>query len=123
MTDSTRVATDEAEQIVEAARALGPQLCIRGHGQPVGNAVCGRPAVPQQRARYRLSMTHLTDSCVRAVALMYKAGGGSSLYATPPLDRHFRDIHTLNQHVVVSQKTYQSAGRMFLGLEPGEPFF
>ena len=37
--------------------------------------------------------------------------------------RHFRDIHTLDQHVVVSQKIYQSAGRMFLGLEPGEPFF
>ena len=83
----------------------------------------GDPLSPQQRARYRLSMTHLTDSCVRAVALMYKADGGSSLYATHPLDRHFRDIHTLNQHVVVSQKTYQSAGRMFLGLEPGEPFF
>lgn len=60
MADSTRVTTDEAEQIVEAAH---------------------------------------------------------------PLDRHFRDIHTLNQHVGGSQKTYQSAGRMFLGLKPGEPFF
>ena len=76
-----------------------------------------------QRARYRLCMTHLTNACAQAVTLMYKAGGGSSLYASHPLDRHFRDIHTLNQHVVVSQKTYQSAGRMFLGLEPGEPFF
>ena len=75
------------------------------------------------RARYRLCMTHLTDACVKAVALMYKAGGGSALYAEHPLDRHFRDIHTLNQHVVVSQKTYQSGGRMLLGLEPGEPFF
>ena len=26
--------------------------------------------------------------------------------AAHPLDRHFRDIHTLNQHVVESQKTY-----------------
>ena len=76
-----------------------------------------------QRARYRLSMTHLTQSCAQAVALMYKAGGGSALYATHPLDRHFRDVHTLSQHVVVSQKTYQTAGRMFLGLGPGEPFF
>ncbi len=76
-----------------------------------------------QRARYRLCMTYLTNSCVQAVTLMYQAGGGSSLYASHPLDRHFRDIHTLNQHVVVSQKTYQSAGRMLLGLEPGEPFF
>ncbi len=68
-------------------------------------------------------MTHLTEACVKAVALMYKAGGGSALHAEHPLDRHFRDIHTLNQHVVVSQKTYQSAGRMLLGLEPGEPLF
>ncbi len=85
-------------------------------------ALCAGNALSTgQRARYRLCTTHLTDACVKAVALMYKAGGGSALYAEHPLGRHFRDIHTLNQHVVASQKTYQSAGRMLLGLEPGEP--
>ena len=83
----------------------------------------GNPPSPSQRASYRLCMTHLTQACVQAVALMYKAGGDSALYAEHPLDRYFRDIHTLNQHVIMSQKTYQTAGRVFLGLEPGEPFF
>jgi len=83
----------------------------------------GNPPSPGQRASYRLGMAHLTQACVQAVALMYRAGGGSALYAEHPLDRYFRDIHTLNQHVIMSQKTYQTAGRVFLGLEPGEPFF
>jgi len=114
-----QAAVGQAEALLGSAR--GYVFEVMGN---LWETLCaGDPLSPQQRARYRLSMTHLTDSCVRAVALMYKAGGGSSLYATHPLDRHFRDVHTLNQHVVVSQKTYQSAGRMFLGLEPGEPFF
>ena len=79
----------------------------------------GNPPSSSQRASCRLCMAHLTQACVQAVALMYKAGGGSALYAEHPLDRYFRDIHTLNQHVIMSQKTYQTAGRVFLGLEPG----
>ena len=114
-----QAAVGQAEALFGSARSYLFEVM----GELWETLCAGDPLSPRQRARYRLSMTHLTGSCVRAVALMYKAGGGSSLYATHPLDRHFRDIHTLNQHVIVSQKTYQSAGRMFLGLEPGEPFF
>ena len=49
---------------------------------------------------------------------MYHAAGGASLYATCPLDRHLRDIHTVNQHIANSPKVTETAGRMLLGLEP-----
>ena len=49
----------------------------------------GDPLSPPQRARYRLGMTHLTNSCVQAVALMYRAGGGSSLIRRPSLGSAF----------------------------------
>ncbi len=114
-----QAAVAQAEALLGSARSYLFEVM----GDLWATLCAGDPPSPRQRAGYRLGMTHLTASCVRAVALMYKAGGGSALYAGHPLDRHFRDIHTLNQHVVVSQKTYQSAGRMFLGLEPGEPFF
>lgn len=112
-------AVAQAEALVGSARSYVFDIM----GDVWETLVAGNALSTGQRARYRLCMTHLTNACVEAVALMYRAGGGSSLYATHPLDRHFRDIHTLNQHVVVSQKTYQTAGRMLLGLEPGEPFF
>lgn len=73
------------------------------------------------RARYRLCMAAACRMCVEAVALMYEAGGGSSLYATHPLDRQFRDIHTAQQHMMFSPKVYEAAGRLLLGLEPGLP--
>jgi indole-3-acetate monooxygenase len=77
----------------------------------------------EQRARHRLAMTHVHTACVQAVQLMYKIGGSMSLYATSPLDRHLRDVTTMNQHNVVSMKSYETAGQMLVGLEPSQPFF
>lgn len=34
-----------------------------------------------------------------------------------------RDILVACQHVVVQEKIYRPAGRMLLGLEPGDPYF
>jgi alkylation response protein AidB-like acyl-CoA dehydrogenase len=59
--------------------------------------------------------------CVEAVDLMYQAAGGSSVYATNPLDRLFRDAHTINQHITSSPKSFEIAGQMLLGVEPGLP--
>lgn len=74
-------------------------------------------------AQFRLSLTYCFDTCVEIVDLMYHAGGGSSLYAKCPLDRHLRDAHTMHQHTVVWPATYEAAGRVYLGLEPGQPMF
>lgn len=79
----------------------------------------GAELTPTQRARYRLCLEGSCQLCVEAVELMYHAAGGASLYATSPLDRHLRDIHTVNQHIANSPKVTETAGRMLLGLEPG----
>ena len=49
---------------------------------------------------------------------MYKTGSGTSLYASHPLDRYFRDIHTAAQHFVVSTKIAECAGRVLVGIKP-----
>ncbi len=108
-----------AEALVGSARSYVFEVL----GDLWAALVAGNQPSTGQRARYRLSMTHVHSACVQAVELVYKVGGGSSVYATHPFDRHFRDIHTINQHLAVSLKTYEVAGRMLLGLEPGEPFF
>ena len=75
----------------------------------------------RQRARFRLALAGSSDLCVQAVDLMYQAAGGTSVYAPHPLDRLFRDIHTINQHITNSPKVFETAGKMLLGLEPEVP--
>lgn len=75
----------------------------------------------RQRARFRLTLAGTSALCVEAVDLMYQAAGGSSVYATNPLDRLFRDAHTVHQHITSSPKVFEVAGQMLLGLEPGLP--
>jgi hypothetical protein len=48
---------------------------------------------------------------------MYAAAGGSSLYARSPLQRHFRDIHTATQHMMVAQPTWELSAKALLGIE------
>jgi hypothetical protein len=48
---------------------------------------------------------------------MYEAGGGTSIYATSPLQRCFRDVHVATQHAMVATSTYELTGRLLLGLD------
>jgi alkylation response protein AidB-like acyl-CoA dehydrogenase len=75
----------------------------------------------RQRARFRLTLAGASQLCVEAVDLMYQAAGGSSIYATNPLDRLFRDVHTVHQHITNAPKVFEVAGQMLLGQEPGLP--
>ena len=70
----------------------------------------------EHRRDIRLATTHAVKSAARAVNLMYTLGGGTSVYRTSPLQRHFRDVHVATQHMMVSDATYELTGRLFLGV-------
>jgi alkylation response protein AidB-like acyl-CoA dehydrogenase len=69
------------------------------------------------RARLRLAATRLTHVSARVAAKMHELAGGSSVYASHPLNRRFRDAHVATQHVMVAPPTLELAGRVLLGLE------
>jgi len=109
----------QAEALVGSARAFACEVLadlwrtLRAGDEPSA----------RQRARYRLAITHAMQAATQAVDLMYGAAGGSAVYTSCPLERQFRDIHTLAQHASLAPTTLEPAGRLLLGLEPGAPFF
>jgi alkylation response protein AidB-like acyl-CoA dehydrogenase len=85
--------------------------------------VAGDLPSPRQRALYRIAISHTHSACVEAVEMLYKAYGGSAVYESGPLDRHLRDLLTINQHTIGSLKVYETAGKVLLGLGLREPMF
>ncbi|MEA2624479.1 MAG: indole-3-acetate monooxygenase [Candidatus Binatota bacterium] len=108
-----QVQVAEAEATLLAGRAL--LFDALGHAWRAAERD-GRLDVAD-RASLRLAATHATRSSARAVDLVYDSGGGSSIYASSPLQRCFRDVHVVTQHMMVGAPTYEVAGRVLLGLD------
>jgi indole-3-acetate monooxygenase len=104
----------QAEAMVSSARGF----VFEAVGDMWNTLLTGDLPSLKQRARARLAMVHASTACTEAVELLYKANGGSSVYAGNTFDRRLRDIQTANQHTVVSLKTWEVTGRVLLGLEP-----
>jgi alkylation response protein AidB-like acyl-CoA dehydrogenase len=80
-------------------------------------AVAGDRVSVERRARIRLACNHAARSAIQAVDLAYHAGGGSSVFASNPLQRCFRDVHTASQHVQVGARNDETVGRLLFGLD------
>jgi alkylation response protein AidB-like acyl-CoA dehydrogenase len=104
----------QAEAMVSSARAF----VFETVGDMWSTLVIGKLPSHKQRARGHLAMVYASTACTQAVELLYKANGGSSVYTGNAFDRRLRDIQTVNQHTVVSLKTWEVMGRVLLGLEP-----
>ncbi|HEY8076496.1 MAG TPA: acyl-CoA dehydrogenase family protein [Labilithrix sp.] len=76
-----------------------------------------RDVTLESRAELRAAASQAVELAASAVDLAYDAGGGTSIYETSPLQRCFRDVHTLTQHVMVAKTSTILAGRVMLGVE------
>jgi alkylation response protein AidB-like acyl-CoA dehydrogenase len=75
----------------------------------------------RQRARYRIAIAHAHSACLESVEGLYKALGGSSVYASAPFDRSLRDLLTINQHTMNSLKIQETTGKILLGFDVRDP--
>jgi alkylation response protein AidB-like acyl-CoA dehydrogenase len=84
-------------------------------------ASTGRKLSIDARRDLRLAAAHAVRQSVHAVDLMYEAGGGSAIHAESPLQRCFRDIHVVTQHVMVNASVYEQTGKLYAGAGPASP--
>jgi indole-3-acetate monooxygenase len=113
---TAQIAVCEAMATVHAARALlHDQTTALWHQVRSGTQAT---ATARQRASLRLAATHATTASARAVDLMYTAGGSTSVFASNPLQRRLRDVHAITQHFFVAPASYETIGKVVLGVEP-----
>ncbi len=80
--------------------------------------LAGEPSSLRQKADLLMAGVHAMQSAAKAVELMYAAAGTSAIYSRSRLERHFRDIQVLRQHVVWTESRYETVGQVRLGLPP-----
>jgi alkylation response protein AidB-like acyl-CoA dehydrogenase len=112
-----QVRVSEAESLLRSARLF----LFDSLAQLWSTVTASGEAPMELRAYVRLAASHAVASAVRAVDLMYTVAGASSIYASCPLERAFRDVHTITQHYGVQPRVMESTGRVLLGLEPDTP--
>lgn len=107
------------EALVGSARCY----CLETMTDVYRTLAAGEALSLRQRALYRLAITHVHRVAVEAVDVMFNAAGASAVRMPGRLERTFRDVHTANQHMVASPRTYAITGMMLLGGPPNDPLF
>jgi alkylation response protein AidB-like acyl-CoA dehydrogenase len=111
----TRLA--QAEALVSSAR-----LFLFDTVERVWHEVLtGREVTVEDRVLGRLASWHAVTSACQAVDLLYLTGGATSLYESCPIERAFRDVHAITQHIGVHPRLLETAGRVLFGLGPDVP--
>lgn len=111
----TRIA--EADAIVNAARAY----VFHAVGTLWRILCAGETPSDYDIAQGRLSIVHAMHESVRAVDKVFHAAGTNAIYTRLPLERAFRDVHVAVQHAAALPSYFESAGKVLLGLRPGDP--
>jgi alkylation response protein AidB-like acyl-CoA dehydrogenase len=81
------------------------------------SAADGDDPTIEQRMGLRLAATHAVRTSAKVVDRAYDAGGGTSIMSANALQRCFRDVHAITQHLIVGMPTMELAGRVLLGVK------
>lgn len=99
-----------AEALVEGARRYLHHVVAEVYER----IAAGGDASLEDRRQLRLAASQAAQWCCEAVDIVYDAGGGTSVLASCPLQRHFRDVHTATGHRMISRAPVRLAGALRL---------
>lgn len=119
---------DRAYVQIEIAKAEAALRSARAFFYEVTEAAfavvqAGDPLPLAQTNLLRLASSHVARVGADAARTAYTLSGTTGIYAAHPLARYVQDTMVVVQHAFLSEGTWQSAGRILLGLDavPGFP--
>jgi indole-3-acetate monooxygenase len=71
----------------------------------------------EQRVTIRLAATHAIHKAREAVDFAYTAAGATAIFENHPLERRFRDIHTVTQQLQGQLKHFETVGAWIMGAD------
>jgi alkylation response protein AidB-like acyl-CoA dehydrogenase len=102
-----------AEAGVRSARALLLQTAA-GVWREVS---AGAELTVEQRIAIRLASTNAIHKSREAVDYAYNAAGATAIFENHPLERRFRDIHTVTQQLQGRMSHFETVGAWMMGAE------
>lgn len=111
-------------RVAEAAACIDTARRVMRHYCETAQAVAERDEVPDllTKATWRRDGAFSAGLCERAVDVLFKAGGGGSLFDDQPLQRAFRDVHAATAHIsMLWEPQATTFGRVALGLPCDNP--
>ena len=76
----------------------------------------------EHRMALRLASTHAIHRAREAVDFAYHSSGASAIFESHPLERRFRDIHTVTQQLQGRMAHFETVGAWMLGGDPDLSF-
>lgn len=107
----------ESEAQLRSARAF----LVTTLGEAWERTMAGQPNTLQHRADLLLAGVNAARASAVVTDTMQRLAGTSGIYTKSPLDRYFRDAHTLRNHGFASESKLESVGQIYLGLSPDFP--
>jgi alkylation response protein AidB-like acyl-CoA dehydrogenase len=112
-----QISVGEAEGLYQAARAVLHDT-VRGVW---ARGEASEPFTNEVLAKQRVGIVTAVRLAALAIDGLHDAAGMNAVASDSVLDRCWRDVHTMTQHIILSPARYEIAGRVLLGLEPGAP--
>jgi alkylation response protein AidB-like acyl-CoA dehydrogenase len=107
----------EAEAKLRSARAFFTQALAQAWDRTLAR----EPNTLEHRAELLIAGVHAAKTSAEVTDLVQRFAGTTGIYTRSPLERYFRDAHTLRNHGFTSENKLESAGQIFLGLPPDFP--
>src|SRR4029079_14713553 len=100
----------QAEANLRAARAYLLQSMAE-----IWKHLCAGNMIPvEQRMPVRMASTHAIHKGREAVDFAYNAAGATAIFDNHPLERRFRDIHTVTQQLQGRASHFETVGAWML---------
>jgi alkylation response protein AidB-like acyl-CoA dehydrogenase len=77
----------------------------------------GTTITVEQRITIRLAATHAIHRAREAVDFAYNAAGATAVFENHPLERRFRDIHTVTQQLQGQLWHFETVGAWLMGVD------